>query len=141
MVMAVFLFGLSGGEIVVVLFVVLLLFGADKIPGIARTIGKGMNEFKKATDEIKREIQSSASDIKEDILEARDSLNNETEEIKNDFKNTLDPDLNELNINGEDYQEGQPQINTTKKRGGKNSSKNIDADQIKNSNEGKSKDE
>jgi len=43
-------------EIFVILLVVLLLFGANKIPEIARGLGKGIREFKKATNEIQKEF-------------------------------------------------------------------------------------
>ncbi|MCD6597666.1 MAG: twin-arginine translocase TatA/TatE family subunit [Bacteroidales bacterium] len=68
-----FLF-ISGGEIFIVMIVVLLLFGANKIPEIARGLGKGMNEFKKATDDIKKEINNSSGDIADDIKEIKDSF-------------------------------------------------------------------
>jgi len=42
----------SGGEILLIFLVVLLLFGAKRLPEIARSMGKAMNEFKKAKDEI-----------------------------------------------------------------------------------------
>ena len=48
---------ISGQEIFIVMIVVLLLFGANKIPEIAKGLGKGMREFRKATDDIKREIK------------------------------------------------------------------------------------
>jgi len=44
---------ISGPEIIVILLVVLLLFGSKKIPEFARGIGKGMREFRKATEDIK----------------------------------------------------------------------------------------
>jgi sec-independent protein translocase protein TatA len=46
----------GGQEMIVVLLVVLLLFGARKLPGLARGLGKSMGEFKKARDEFEREI-------------------------------------------------------------------------------------
>jgi len=50
-------FGMPGGwELVVIVLVVLLLFGAKKIPELARGVGKGIREFKDATKEIKDEI-------------------------------------------------------------------------------------
>ena len=53
--------GLSGGELVLVLVVILVLFGAKRIPEFAKGLGKGINEFKKAsrevTDEINREVE------------------------------------------------------------------------------------
>ena len=51
-----FLF-ISGPEIFVVLLIVVMLFGADKLPEIARGLGKGMRQVKDATNDIKREIK------------------------------------------------------------------------------------
>lgn len=49
--------GLGGGELVLVLVVVLVLFGAKRIPEFAKGLGKGINEFKKASREITDEIE------------------------------------------------------------------------------------
>ncbi|WP_162054980.1 Sec-independent protein translocase subunit TatA/TatB [Pontibacter pamirensis] len=57
-----FLGDLGGGEMLVVMMAVLLLFGADKIPNIARSVGRGMREFKDATNEIKNELEQSIKD-------------------------------------------------------------------------------
>ena len=66
---------ISGAEIFVIALVVLLLFGAKNIPEIARGIGKGMQEFKNATSEIKRELKDSGvSDIKKDIDEIKKDI-------------------------------------------------------------------
>lgn len=51
---------ISTPEVIFVLFIVLLVFGADKIPAIARGLGKGMRQIKDATNEIKSEITKSA---------------------------------------------------------------------------------
>jgi len=64
----------SGGEIMVVVFFVLLFFGADAIPGLARTIGKGMREFNKATADLKNEFESHTADIKHDLTNLTDKL-------------------------------------------------------------------
>ncbi|MCF8461062.1 MAG: twin-arginine translocase TatA/TatE family subunit [Flavobacteriales bacterium] len=50
---------LGGGEIIVVLLVVLLFFGSNKIPELARGLGRGMREFKDATSGVQREIEES----------------------------------------------------------------------------------
>jgi len=51
-------FGMPGGtELIVILVVVLLLFGAKKIPELAKGLGTGIKEFKKATTNINDEIQ------------------------------------------------------------------------------------
>jgi len=54
-----FLF-VSGSEIVIVLLLVVMLFGADKIPEIARGLGKGMRQLRDATNSVKREIHKTA---------------------------------------------------------------------------------
>ncbi len=65
---------ISGGEIFIIMIVVLLLFGANKIPEIARGLGKGMREFKKATDDIKKEINDSSNNIVEDVKDIKDTF-------------------------------------------------------------------
>ena len=52
---------ISGAEIVFVFFIVLLVFGADKIPSIARTLAKGMTQVRQATNDIKSEIQKTTN--------------------------------------------------------------------------------
>jgi sec-independent protein translocase protein TatA len=51
-----FAFSLGGPEVFIVIFAILLLFGAKKIPELARGMGRGIREFKDATKEIKDEI-------------------------------------------------------------------------------------
>ena len=51
---------ISGVEIAFILVFVLLIFGADKIPEIARGLGKGLRQVKDATNDIKSEISKSA---------------------------------------------------------------------------------
>jgi sec-independent protein translocase protein TatA len=53
---------LGGLEWIIVLLAVLLLFGAKKIPELARGLGQGIKEFKKATKEVTDEIQSTPVD-------------------------------------------------------------------------------
>jgi sec-independent protein translocase protein TatA len=57
-----FLGSLGGWEILLILFVVLLLFGAKKIPELARGLGRGIREFKDATKDIKDELEKSVQD-------------------------------------------------------------------------------
>jgi sec-independent protein translocase protein TatA len=55
---------LGAGEIILIVLVVLLLFGAKKIPELARGIGKGMSEFKKGLKDVETEIKSADTDVK-----------------------------------------------------------------------------
>ena len=49
--------GLGGGELVVVVVAILILFGAKRIPEFAKGLGKGLHEFKKASREVTDEIE------------------------------------------------------------------------------------
>lgn len=64
-----FLFGISGGEILILLLLVLLLFGPKKIPEIARMLGRGLNEVKKVQREINTEIHRYSEDIEREAKE------------------------------------------------------------------------
>ena len=57
-----FAWSLGGTELVLILVVVLVLFGAKKIPELAKGLGSGIKEFKKATREVTDEIQNAAED-------------------------------------------------------------------------------
>ncbi|MBD1396541.1 twin-arginine translocase TatA/TatE family subunit [Pontibacter sp. JH31] len=54
--------GLGGTEVVLILFAILLLFGAKRIPELAKGLGRGIREFKDATKEIKTDIENSVKD-------------------------------------------------------------------------------
>ena len=58
-----FLGGLGGWEILLILLVLLIFFGAKKIPELAKGLGKGIKEFKNATNEIKEEIEDGVKDL------------------------------------------------------------------------------
>ena len=83
---------ISGPEIFVILLIVVMLFGADKIPEIARGLGKTMHQVKNATNDIKREIKDSAKkqgidteftkDIKKGVDKLKDDIDDFTGPIK-----------------------------------------------------------
>jgi len=70
----IFLFGISGGEILIILVAVLLLFGPKKIPEIARMIGRGINEVKKVQREINTEIHRYSADIENEARDVQDKI-------------------------------------------------------------------
>ena len=72
-----FLF-ISGAEIGFIIYIVVLLFGADKIPEFAKGMAKGINNIKHATNEIKNEIKNS----KENLVKDSDISKNIDSEIK-----------------------------------------------------------
>lgn len=52
-----FIGNFGGGEIILIFLIVLLLFGAKKVPELFRSLGKGVNEFRKAKNEWEQDIQ------------------------------------------------------------------------------------
>jgi TatA/E family protein of Tat protein translocase len=59
------MFGIGTTELLVILFIILLVFGSKKLPELARGLGKGINEFKRASQEIQKELDvNSALDPK-----------------------------------------------------------------------------
>jgi sec-independent protein translocase protein TatA len=70
---------LGGGEIVLVLFVILLLFGGKGIPSVAKALGKGIREFKDATNGIQRDIQQSTGGLTSQINEHVQEVKKEIE--------------------------------------------------------------
>ncbi|SFS38313.1 Sec-independent protein translocase subunit TatA/TatB [Lutibacter maritimus] len=84
-----FLF-ISGAEIFVVLIIAVMLFGADKLPEIARGLGKGMRQIKDATNDIKREIQNSAEKHNIDVDVAA-KVRNEISKVTDNVEDITQP--------------------------------------------------
>lgn len=62
------LLGMLGtNEIIIILVIVLLLFGGRKIPELMRGLGKGVREFNDAKSNVKKEIEESATDVKNSV--------------------------------------------------------------------------
>ena len=87
----IFLF-ISGAEIVFIFFIVLMIFGADNIPDIAKGMAKGIKKVKDATQEIKTEIKKSAEkkgidtdSISKEIDKVKDDIDDLTGSIKRDL--------------------------------------------------------
>ena len=59
--------GIGGGEFVVLVLVVLLLFGGKKLPELMRGLGKGIREFKDASEGVKREIHQNINVVTSDL--------------------------------------------------------------------------
>jgi len=83
---------ISGAEIAFILFIVLMVFGADKVPEIARGLGKGMRQIKDATNDIKTEITKSAEkqgidmDITKDVRKEIDKVKEEVKDVAGSVK-------------------------------------------------------
>lgn len=65
------IFDISGGELMLILVVVLMFFGSKGIPGIARTMGRTMRQIRDASAEVQREIQRGATEVKQGYEEQK----------------------------------------------------------------------
>jgi sec-independent protein translocase protein TatA len=59
-----FLGGLGTGELILIFAVIVLMFGAKKLPELARGLGKGIREFKDATKDVRENIEDGLKDVK-----------------------------------------------------------------------------
>ena len=70
------MFGLGMTEVIVIMAIALVVLGPNKLPGLAKALGRAMAEFKKATQEIKNSL-----DIDEDIRELKNNITNTVDSI------------------------------------------------------------
>jgi TatA/E family protein of Tat protein translocase len=56
------MFGLGFAEILVILVVALLVFGPDRLPELARSLGRGLGEFRRASNDLRRSVMEATSD-------------------------------------------------------------------------------
>ncbi len=82
---------LGGGEIFFILLITVMLFGSKRIPEIARGLGKGIREVRNATNDIKREINQSATD--QDLKKFKEKIEEEKKGIE-DIAGSIKRNLN-----------------------------------------------
>jgi len=102
--MLLFLEDIGGGEILLVLLVILVFFGPKSIPGIAKTFGKTIYQIKQASDDLKKEMTKSGLDIKnqmnfDKIIDKTNSA------IDQEFVKPIQKEVNEVNreLNSQTY--------------------------------------
>ena len=54
-------------QVIIIILAIIILFGGKKLPELFRGLGQGLKEFKKATREIKDEVQNTADEVNDDI--------------------------------------------------------------------------
>lgn len=94
------MFGIGGSEIFFILFIILMLFGSDKVPELARALGKFMAQLKNATNEIKGEIQKGA-----DGVGINTTINDITSEINTAKENFITEGTSSITKVQEDIEE------------------------------------
>lgn len=87
--------GFGFGELIFIIFIALMLFGSDKVPEIARTLGKIMAQLKNATNEIKSEIQKSAEiqELNDSVKSISGTFTEEVDKVKSSVDQGILPEI------------------------------------------------
>ncbi|AWI24670.1 Sec-independent protein translocase subunit TatA/TatB [Flavobacterium pallidum] len=96
------MFGIGGGEMIFIIFIALMLFGTDKLPEIARGLGKGMAQLRNATNEIKNEIRKGAEEHGLDQKSLTSGFTDEIDNVKQGFNKMVDKQTPESPLNMND---------------------------------------
>jgi sec-independent protein translocase protein TatA len=97
----VLLFGMpGGGELFVIVLIIIMLFGSKKIPELARGLGKGMREIKNATNDIQREIREGSREI--NSIKDVTNVEKQVKDVISDAKNEDEIKKEEPNIEVDD---------------------------------------
>lgn len=99
---------ISGGEFLVIVLAIFLIFGPKKMPAMARKIGRVINEIKHASGELTREFREETGNIAQEIKQTRESIHRESEKLKSDLLETKATAQQALDIQ---YSNNQPVSN------------------------------
>ena len=77
------MFGIGGQELILILVLALIIIGPKKLPDIAKTLGKAMGEFQRATDDLKKEMNH-ATDLSPSRPSEKKPVENEPEQKEHD---------------------------------------------------------
>lgn len=86
---------MGGGEMIIILIAVLLLFGGKKLPELARGLGKGIREFKDASEGVKREIHRNINSFDTDEEDRKADENRRYREPEEDHSHSIHSETTE----------------------------------------------
>lgn len=95
------MFGIGGGEFLFIVLIVLMFFGSDKIPELARTLGKGMAQLKNATNDLKSEIHRGAQDSGLDVRSLTGGISDEIAAAKEGFTKMVEESAEKSRVQSE----------------------------------------
>jgi sec-independent protein translocase protein TatB len=81
-------FDVSGGELLLIILVVFLVFGPEKMPDIARKAGRLMNQMKKASNDLTREFKKETSSLQNEINSVHSKIKDQVESVNREFNST-----------------------------------------------------
>jgi TatA/E family protein of Tat protein translocase len=89
------MFGIGMPEMLVILALALIIIGPKKLPDLAKSLGRAMREFKKATSEFKETIQ-----LESELSDVKETFNNISDEVKDAVDLNLKPENQKADKNG-----------------------------------------
>src|SRR5207247_11469000 len=89
---------LGFGEMLVIFIVALLVFGPKKLPELGKSLGKGIREFKKATEELKSSWEDQVKDISTPLNDVKRDIHNMGQDMKSDFYKHLEASAETLQL-------------------------------------------
>ena len=110
-----FLSDIAGSELLLVLFFVLMFFGAKSIPSMARSLGKVMQQVKNASADVQNEIKKSGVDIKKDlnlkeiIKDTQDEISKPLDQAMTDVENAIHYEPKKRNVT-KDFKSNQEKL-------------------------------
>jgi len=104
------MFGIGMPELIIIFVIALIIIGPKKLPDLARALGKGMAEFRKATNEIKSnlDMEDELKGIEEELTDSVSGMIHEAEieaEMEEKDDTTVEPDKKEGTNNGTEKKE------------------------------------
>jgi len=88
----------SGGELLVIMLVVFLVFGPEKMPEMARKAGRLMNQMKKATGDLTREFKKETSVLQNEINAAHSKVDEQINSVKRELNRTKAQVIDDIKI-------------------------------------------
>jgi sec-independent protein translocase protein TatA len=82
-------------EMLVIFVAALLLFGPKKLPELGKSLGKGIREFRKATDELKNTWEDQVRDIKEPLNDVKKDIRGMQQDLQNDIYRSVESTYSE----------------------------------------------
>jgi len=83
------LFGPVGPEMLIILGVLVLLFGAQRIPKLANSVGRSLGSFKKGRQEVEDELKEIETEVKEPVTEVKSEVNEASKELERETETAV----------------------------------------------------